>query len=206
MVVLPNKRFHCWLHVHIFVLPSNLFPGCEGGISSTKWSVRSAWHTEPVDDGGYIWSLGRVFQLQNGDRITNTIAVGKLGYYLPWSVASGAIVAIGSGLISTFTPQTSTAKWVGYQFLAGIGRGCGMQMASLSSLFLHAADSNSDIPSPSSPFKTSFHQSRSPSGCLLLSFAKYSGDHFSSPLHGRYSALALLMVLRNMPLQSMPKP
>jgi hypothetical protein len=134
------------------------------------------------------------------------IAVGKLGYYLPWSVASGAIVAIGSGLISTFTPQTSVAKWVGYQFLAGIGRGCGIQMASLSSLSLHSAGSNSDLPSPSSPSKTSFHQSRSPSGCLLLSFAKHSGDHFSSPLHGRYSALALLMVWRNMPLQSTPKP
>lgn len=73
------------------------------------------------------------------------MVVGKLGYYLPWSVASGAIVAIGSGLISTFMPHTSTAKWVGYQFLAGIGRGCGLQMASLFSLFLHLANSNSDL-------------------------------------------------------------
>lgn len=56
--------------------------------------------------------------------------MGKLGYYLPWSIASGAIVAIAAGLVSTFTPDTSTAKWVGYQFLAGIGRGCGLQMVS----------------------------------------------------------------------------
>ena len=46
--------------------------------------------------------------------ITDTMAVGKLGYYLPWIVASGAIVAIGLGLISTFIPHISTAKWIVY--------------------------------------------------------------------------------------------
>jgi hypothetical protein len=59
-------------------------------------------------------------------------AVGKLGYYLPWSLVSAIVVAISSGLISTFKPNTSTAVWVGYQFLAGIGRGCGLQMVSFS--------------------------------------------------------------------------
>jgi hypothetical protein len=54
--------------------------------------------------------------------------VGKLGYYLPWSLASAVLVAIASGLMSTFTPDTPTAKWVGYQILVGIGRGCGLQM------------------------------------------------------------------------------
>jgi hypothetical protein len=58
--------------------------------------------------------------------------VGKLGYYLPWIAASGAIVSVASGLVSTFTPHTATAKWVSYQFLAGIGRGCGMAMVCIS--------------------------------------------------------------------------
>ncbi|KAH8434236.1 uncharacterized protein LDX57_011874 [Aspergillus melleus] len=53
--------------------------------------------------------------------------VGKLGYYLPWSVASGVITAIGNGLVSTFSPSTSTGKWVGYQILLGAGRGLGFQ-------------------------------------------------------------------------------
>ncbi|GAB1207222.1 hypothetical protein APSETT445_005935 [Aspergillus pseudonomiae] len=53
--------------------------------------------------------------------------IGKTGYYVPWAVASGIIVPISAGLISTFQPHTSIAAWVMYQFLGGFGRGCGMQ-------------------------------------------------------------------------------
>ncbi|KAH8784717.1 efflux pump [Hyaloscypha finlandica] len=60
--------------------------------------------------------------------VISGVLVGKLGYYLPWIAASGAIVSVASGLVSTFTPHTATAKWVSYQLLAGIGRGCGMAM------------------------------------------------------------------------------
>lgn len=56
------------------------------------------------------------------------VLVGRLGYYLPWSIASGILTSLGTGLISTFTPTTSTGTWIGYQILAGAGRGCGMQM------------------------------------------------------------------------------
>ncbi|OAQ67906.1 MFS multidrug transporter [Pochonia chlamydosporia 170] len=55
--------------------------------------------------------------------------VQKMGYYLPFAVASGAIVAIGSGLLATLDPFTPTAKWVGYQIFVGAGRGLGMQIA-----------------------------------------------------------------------------
>ncbi|KAL9125225.1 MAG: hypothetical protein Q9175_008117 [Cornicularia normoerica] len=58
------------------------------------------------------------------------VLVGRLGYYLPWAIASGVLTSIGTGLISTFTPTTSTGTWIGYQILAGAGRGCGIQMAS----------------------------------------------------------------------------
>lgn len=54
--------------------------------------------------------------------------VTKLGYYLPWALACGAIAAVGSGLLSTLTPETPTAKWVGYQIVVGSGRGMGLQM------------------------------------------------------------------------------
>lgn len=49
---------------------------------------------------------------------------------MPWAVFSGAAVAIGQGLLTTLTPQTSTAKWVGYLIVVGAGRGAGMQMVS----------------------------------------------------------------------------
>ncbi len=49
-----------------------------------------------------------------------------LGYYLPFSVACGALIAIGYGLLSTLMPHTSTGEWIGYQIIAGCGRGLGM--------------------------------------------------------------------------------
>ncbi|KAF4446348.1 putative aflatoxin efflux pump AFLT [Fusarium austroafricanum] len=52
----------------------------------------------------------------------------KVGYYLPFSTASGALSAIGFGLSSSIGPHASTAKWAGYQIVLGIGRGVGLQM------------------------------------------------------------------------------
>ena len=56
------------------------------------------------------------------------VLVGRLGYYLPWAVASGLLVSIANGLISTLTPTSSTGEWIGYQIIGGAGRGCGLQM------------------------------------------------------------------------------
>ncbi|GJC78768.1 efflux pump mlcE [Colletotrichum liriopes] len=54
--------------------------------------------------------------------------VGKLGYYLPWVVFGSAVSTVGTGLISTWTPSTNSASWIGYQVLLGAGRGANMQM------------------------------------------------------------------------------
>jgi hypothetical protein len=43
-------------------------------------------------------------------------------------MGSAITVSIAAGLMSTFKPNTSTAKWIGYQILAGLGRGAGLQM------------------------------------------------------------------------------
>ncbi|KAH7310218.1 MFS multidrug transporter [Rhexocercosporidium sp. MPI-PUGE-AT-0058] len=56
------------------------------------------------------------------------VLVGRLGYYLPWSIGSSILAAISSGLISTYNPNTSTGIWIGYQIIGGFGRGCGLQM------------------------------------------------------------------------------
>ena len=37
-------------------------------------------------------------------------------------------MATGDGLLSTFSPSTSTGAWIGYQILFGIGQGIGLQM------------------------------------------------------------------------------
>ncbi|KAE8365531.1 MFS general substrate transporter [Aspergillus caelatus] len=56
------------------------------------------------------------------------VLVGRMGYYLPWVLASGMLGLVGSVLMSTLTPETSPAAWISYQVIAGIGRGCGTTM------------------------------------------------------------------------------
>ncbi|KAK8041168.1 hypothetical protein PG994_014175 [Apiospora phragmitis] len=46
----------------------------------------------------------------------------------PFAVFGGALNSIGNGLLSTFTPSTEMAKWVGYQIITGAGRGAAMQI------------------------------------------------------------------------------
>lgn len=43
-------------------------------------------------------------------------------------LASAILMSISNGLISTFSPSTSTGKWIGYQILLGVSRGLGMQV------------------------------------------------------------------------------
>ncbi|KAH7132101.1 major facilitator superfamily domain-containing protein [Dendryphion nanum] len=54
-------------------------------------------------------------------------AVTALGYYTPFMLVSAVLMAIGAGLLSTFTTETNSPKWIGYQFLFGAGVGFGMQ-------------------------------------------------------------------------------
>lgn len=42
-----------------------------------------------------------------------------------------SLMAIGQGLMSTFTPGSGQGEWVGYQFLTGFGLGFGMQTVGL---------------------------------------------------------------------------
>ncbi|KAM0201552.1 hypothetical protein ACHAQI_011195 [Fusarium lateritium] len=56
-------------------------------------------------------------------------AVTTWGYYTPFMIAGSILMAIGFGVITTFEVETSTAKWVGYQLIAGIGVGIGLQQS-----------------------------------------------------------------------------
>lgn len=46
-------------------------------------------------------------------------------------IVSSVIAAIGAGMLSTFTPGSGHAMWIGYQCLTGIGIGLGMQQVSI---------------------------------------------------------------------------
>ncbi|KAF7290179.1 Major facilitator transporter-like protein [Mycena indigotica] len=53
--------------------------------------------------------------------------VGRFGRYYPFLVAAPIFLAIGSGLLYTISASTSSAKIIGFQILAGVGTGMGMQ-------------------------------------------------------------------------------
>ncbi|KAJ7164422.1 ABC transporter [Mycena filopes] len=53
--------------------------------------------------------------------------VGQWGYYWHFLVASPIFLAIGSGLLYTLSPTSPSGALVGFQILAGVGIGLGMQ-------------------------------------------------------------------------------
>ena len=55
----------------------------------------------------------------------------KLGLYTPWMYATAVMLPIATGLITTFTPTTGHAKWIGTQVFFGFALGLGMQQANV---------------------------------------------------------------------------
>lgn len=54
--------------------------------------------------------------------------VQRVGYYMPFMIASAVVISVANGLLSTWGPHTSTIKWAAYQVVLGIGRGMAFQM------------------------------------------------------------------------------
>ncbi|OKL57718.1 hypothetical protein UA08_07126 [Talaromyces atroroseus] len=81
---------------------------------------------KPPTLSGVFMLPGVIGQMTAG--ILSGLAVTRLGYYLPSTVLGTVLAAVGAGLMSTFTPSTSTATWICYQIIAGVGRGCALQM------------------------------------------------------------------------------
>ncbi|KAB8259413.1 putative efflux pump antibiotic resistance protein [Aspergillus pseudonomiae] len=67
--------------------------------------------------------------------------LSKVGYYQPFLLVGAAIVTIGSGLIYTWEINTSSAKIIGYQILAGMGDGICVQIpVTVVQIFVHQKD------------------------------------------------------------------
>ncbi|KAI9642731.1 hypothetical protein NHQ30_008462 [Ciborinia camelliae] len=88
----------------------------------------------------YFQAVDGVSPTESGIRVLPTIlsislftmfgagAVGKLGWIQPFLIAGAAFATIGGGLIHTFDINTSVAKFVGYQIIAGMGVGLAIQV------------------------------------------------------------------------------
>ncbi|KUJ18026.1 MFS general substrate transporter [Mollisia scopiformis] len=50
-----------------------------------------------------------------------------IGYYVPLMLGSSVLMSVGAGLMTIFTPTTSTGLWIGTQILFGAGAGMGIQ-------------------------------------------------------------------------------
>ncbi|KAJ7160525.1 major facilitator superfamily domain-containing protein [Mycena crocata] len=57
--------------------------------------------------------------------------VTVIGYYVPMMILSAIFMATGCGLLSSFTPTTGHAHWIGFQVISGLGVGFGMQQPML---------------------------------------------------------------------------
>lgn len=59
--------------------------------------------------------------------ISSGILTSMLGYYTQFPIIGGALLMIGSALVSTWTVDTPKATWIGYQILVGAGNGLCLQ-------------------------------------------------------------------------------
>lgn len=64
-----------------------------------------------------------IFAILSGAMVT------ALGYYSPFIIASSVVMAIGAGLLSTFTIDSGHSVTLGYPCLFGFGVGLGMQQS-----------------------------------------------------------------------------
>ncbi|KAI1134675.1 putative efflux pump antibiotic resistance protein [Hypoxylon sp. FL0543] len=55
------------------------------------------------------------------------VIISKVGYYTPFFYLSSILMPVGAGLLTTLTPDTGHAKWIGYQVIYGLGLGFGAQ-------------------------------------------------------------------------------
>ncbi|KAI9889355.1 MAG: hypothetical protein M1814_005523 [Vezdaea aestivalis] len=98
------------VYVHIFYIP--FYFQAVKGTSAVGSGVRNI----PLLGGTTIGSL------LSGALVT------YVGYYTPFLTSGAAMFTVGAGLIYTWAVDTNTGRWIGYQLVAGIGAGIGIQL------------------------------------------------------------------------------
>ena len=83
----------------------------------------------PVHSG--IMSLPLLLSLVAGSMTAGPTISLLVGYYTPYMIVSTVGMSIGAGLMTTFTPETGHAKWIGYQVIFGYFLGLGFQQANM---------------------------------------------------------------------------
>jgi EmrB/QacA subfamily drug resistance transporter len=55
----------------------------------------------------------------------------RIGYYTPFMIVGSSLMAVGTGLLTTWDMHTTSSMWIGYQVILGLGVGCTMQHPNL---------------------------------------------------------------------------
>ena len=110
-----------------------VFATCTGGVLVTLLYWIAIWFqavkgTSAVRSG--IDTIPMVLSLTVASLGSGTV-VRRTGYYVPPMYLGVICISVGAGLMTTFTPDTSTGRWIGYQILFGFGIGVSMQQPSL---------------------------------------------------------------------------
>ncbi|CAJ2509012.1 Uu.00g140380.m01.CDS01 [Anthostomella pinea] len=110
-----------------------LYAMCVGGGLITMLYSLPLWFqavkgTSAVQSG--IDTIPLVLGLVAGAIISGGI-ITATGYYVPWMFVSVVLMSVGAGLTTTFTVDTGSPAWIGYQALFGLGLGVGLQQPSL---------------------------------------------------------------------------
>ncbi|KAF3480351.1 putative HC-toxin efflux carrier TOXA [Arthroderma uncinatum] len=126
----------------------NLFFGCwisglQGGATIMVGYYLPLWFqavkgASPTDSGVMLLPTA-ISQIVG--TITSGALVRKLHYVPPWAILGSVMTAIGTGLITTFTADTNRARLIGYQIIAGFGRGAALSMPIVASQEYLSADS-----------------------------------------------------------------
>jgi len=75
--------------------------------------------------------------------ISSGAIVGRIGFYVPFMYLGTVLMAVGNGLLTTLTADAPSSHWIGYQAIAGLGVGFGMQQSNLA---VQTCLANRDVP------------------------------------------------------------
>ncbi|OCL11666.1 MFS transporter [Glonium stellatum] len=102
--------FSMALYTHIFYLPF-YFQACKGTTAEGS-GIRTI---------AYLVSI-TLSSVVIGGTIT------AIGYYTPFMWVSSAVFCVGAGMLYTLKVNSNAGEWIGYQILAGVGAGAGVQI------------------------------------------------------------------------------
>ena len=149
-------------------------------------------------EGSGIRSIPYLVSITLASLITGG-TITAIGYYTPFMWFSAAIFTVGAGLIYTLDVPAYAGKWVGYQLLAGLGAGAGIQIPFVA---VQTVLNSKDMPT-GSQFPCLF-----PSLCLRFIWLKSLTDAiaiFFNSLGGAFSISIAQNIFSNKLAEEIPK-